>query len=548
MISPTRFFGAGSQDGNIAITFALMLPVVLGFGSYATDLGLAYVERRALQAASDAAALAAIRHPDDAEAVAAKVFAASSQENVTFDLVFGSYDASRPRDERFQPGVSSALPVVRIEARKPHTYFLARALGIHGTDLAVRSDAAIDALVAFQAGSRLASIDPTLLNTILDEAIGAKLSLDVLDYSNLAQATVALGDLMPNTLADASGPQNFGAGIQTEMPASDLLSGLSDALADDGRAMAAASMRKAAQSPLALNARLRVSDLIDLRSGDLSISRNKAAEILNTRLSALDVIDAVVRQAASGHSASFDLVLPMLGAVDIDVLIGEAMKSTPALAVASLGQGVETGQAKLRFHTETTNPLDGLGIGLDIPIEAILAGGRAEIAAINCSSDPNNQSVTIAVTPGLARFSLGRWTKPLQEIAMNDRLAYTPIVEAIIATVEARGNLAVENVEPILVTFTGADIASGKTKTVETTAFISSPMSSLFRETELTARVGLLGLSTGSLTASIHDALAFAATPLDALLGDILKVAGIGLGEIDVKVSDVLCRNARIVG
>ncbi|MEN3794444.1 pilus assembly protein TadG-related protein [Fulvimarina sp. MAC3] len=543
-----QLLGPRSNSGNIAITFALMLPVILGFGGYATDLGLAYLERRALQAASDAAALAAIRHPDDAEAIAAKVFAASSQDDVTFDLVFGTYEAAKPREERFQAGVYGSSPVVRIEARKPHVYTLARVLGIDGVDLTVRSDAAIDARVVFQAGSRLASLDPKLLNTILKDAIGVELSLDALDYNNLLSTSVTLGDLIPTDGPDSSKTSDFAAAVGTEMPASDLLMAGSDALAESGKAMAAASMRKAAQSSLALDAKMRVSDLIDLGSDDISITRNAAAEILNTRLSALDVVDAIVKKAASGLTASLDLDLPTLGTVELDLLLGEAMKSTPTLGIAAMGRGIETGQARLRLRAETQSPLDGLGIGLDLPIEAILAGGRVDVAAITCSSDPNARSVTLAVTPGLARLSLGRWTKRLEEISMRDRLYYAPIVEALVAQVDARANLAIENAEPVLVTFTGTDIATGNTKAVRTTSLLSSPMTSLFRETDLSARVGLIGLSTGSLTAMVNDALLFDATPLDALLADVLAVAGLSLGEIDVKVSDVLCRNARIVG
>lgn len=548
MTAKPRSLSPRSNGGNVAITFALMLPVVLGFGGYATDLGLAYLERRALQAASDAAALAAIRHPDDAEAIAAKVFAASSQDDVTFDLVFGSYDASKPRGARFEAGASNASPVVRIEARKPHAYTLARVLGIDGVDLSVRSDAAIDARVAFQAGSRLASIDPNLLNAVLKDAIGAELALDALDYDHLINASVVLGDLIRSDPADASGTKSLSAAIDTEMPASDLLMGLSDALAEDGKPMAAASMRKAAQSSLALASKMPLSDLIDLGPADLAISQKTATETLNARFSALDIVNAVVREAASGVKASIDLDLPTLGSVDLDLLLGEAMKSTPMLGVASLGQGIETGQAKLRLQTQTTGLLDHLGLRLDLPIEALIAGGRAEVSSISCSPEPNAVAVTIAVTPGLARLSLGRWTKQIEEIAASDRLTHARIVEALIARVEARGNLAIENSEPVFVTFTRAEIESGKTKTVRTTSLVSSPLSSLFKETDLVAQTGQIGLSTGSLTRSVHDGLARVATPLDAFVGNVLRLAGIGLGEIDVKVSDILCRNAMIVG
>ncbi|EAU41798.1 hypothetical protein FP2506_15234 [Fulvimarina pelagi HTCC2506] len=548
MIRSLSAFISGSDRGNIAVSFALLLPLILGFGGFATDLGLAYLERRSLQAATDAAALAAIRHPHDAEAIAAKVFAASSQKDATFDVVFGSYEPDRNRDERFRPEGSSAVSVVRVEARKPHHYTLARVLGVNGVELSASADASLNAQVVFQAGSRLMKVDPPVLNAVLREIVGAELSLTALDYNNLIDAQVRLGDLFENAPADGSSTPDVAGQFGAKLSTSALFMRVSEALRKDGRPVAAASMRKAAQSSLSLTTKVTVSNLINLGPDGVSISRNQTAELLNLKLSALDIVEAAVRQTIHGSGTDVSLNLPLIADVDLSLMVGEPMKSSPSLAVAGIGEGIETGQARLRLRAATVELLAALGIGVDLPLEAIVAGGRAEVASVACAADPLETSVTLAVTPGIARLSIGRWTKDLRDIAMGDQLAHAEIAKALLARVDARGNLSLADTKPVLVTFTGREIAAGTLKTARTTSFVSSPLASLFGQTRLTVRTAMIGVSSGSLTNSVRDRLTDVAAPLDDLLADLLDLAGVGLGEIDVKIEDVLCSNARLVG
>lgn len=68
------------RRGNVAVEFALILPIVLVLLSAAVDFGLAFNERKRLELAADAALSYARRVPDDAVAIAAAARGATGMD------------------------------------------------------------------------------------------------------------------------------------------------------------------------------------------------------------------------------------------------------------------------------------------------------------------------------------------------------------------------------------------------------------------------------------------------------------------------------------
>ncbi len=59
----------------------------------------------------------------------------------------------------------------------------------------------------------------------------------------------------------------------------------------------------------------------------------------------------------------------------------------------------------------------------------------------------------------------------------------------------------------------------------------------------------VLGLSAGPVLNLVRPLLVkTVAPPVDELLNAVLAVAGVRLGEMDVRVDDLTCQQARIVG
>src|SRR5438874_1824345 len=99
------------QQGNIAVMFALMLPMILGFMALAVDLGHLWLVKNQLQNAADAASLSGIRDLDgsstpldtarvSAQTVARQFYAngtavsldLNTDNSASGDIVLGSWD------------------------------------------------------------------------------------------------------------------------------------------------------------------------------------------------------------------------------------------------------------------------------------------------------------------------------------------------------------------------------------------------------------------------------------------------------------------------
>lgn len=136
----------GRERGQILVLVAGAVTVLLGFSAVAVDIGSYAADRRTLQNAADAAALAGARDlPNAAAAEAAAVAWAVDNgvpaSNVTTTVI--------PR------GAGQPNPLIRVKVQRDHNFFFARVLGIGSRQVAASASAVItspgglDGLVPF---------------------------------------------------------------------------------------------------------------------------------------------------------------------------------------------------------------------------------------------------------------------------------------------------------------------------------------------------------------------------------------------------------------
>ncbi len=540
---------ARARSGSVALTFALSLPVMIGAAAFATDMGNVYLQRRALQSATDAAALAAAGHRSTAQAVVRRVLDVNGHEDARFTLVFGRYEADDgTRSDRFVPDANGAT--ARVESTLDVPLHLAGIFGLSRETVAARADAARQPIVSISAGSRLASVEPTLLNPLLKALLGAPLDIKVADYNALLTTGLPLATVLSDVVtALGASPLNMTLDEALTRPIrvsllADILSRRADA---KGERVAGAALRKIALQLQGSLATVKLGELVATDSGLRGRTVARVEADLSASVSVLGLLNAALGKGRLDADLETKLDLLGLASTKVALRIGEGMVAARPLAVTADLPRVETDQVRLRLQLELLGLLSGLGVGVNVPIEGVVAGGSAEVVSATCGDHPWEREVRVAVRPGLARLSIGEWRKPLSEAHIQDRLPAADLVRALLVRVEGKSRIDASSPARI-VTFRGYEIGSGTVKGASTTKLASGLIGSLLGETELDLRILGLGVSTGGLLKTVEGLLGGLVSPVDAILDAVLSLAGVRLGELDVRVDDLVCHQARIVG
>ena len=206
-----------SRDANVGISAALVMPLVVASMGLGIDYGYLTVQKREMQSTADLAAIAAaanislaekavlnhfsnnglnyaVATPSGLMTVDGKVLPLSDVGSGKVDgvatLTRGRYvpDPSVDAGQRF---VKDATPTdaVQVLLEKKGEIFLA-SLFSAPPDLSVIGTAASSKIAAFSVGSRLASLNGGLLNSILGQMLGTTISLKVMDYEALIDADI----------------------------------------------------------------------------------------------------------------------------------------------------------------------------------------------------------------------------------------------------------------------------------------------------------------------------------------------------------------------
>ena len=538
------------RRGSVAVVFAVCLPMMLGASAFAIDLGTTYLQRRTLQTAADSAALAAAQWPSQADVVIRKILDDNGQKDATYQILMGTFTDSAAIDADHRFVVSPGGSAVRVVAQKAAPVYFARIFGLDNIPMSVQSDAHVIPVVALSAGSRLAAVDPTLVNAVLTPLTGVNLNLNAMDYQGLAKSQIALGPLLQGLTDNLGLPRATTLAkdvLSRPIKLSTLLQIVATTLDSSGDLVGASVLRKASQQVVSADLTVVPGDIIKLDGGIENLAVGYPAAGLQTSVSVLGMLNAAINRRGIGNTVSTGLTIPGLGKTTVDMMLGEAQQSARSIAVGTNLPAVQTDQLRLRAQVQTTGVLAALNVGVNLPIELVAAGGTAAVTATVCATDPTQRVVTVTARPGVVKLAIGKFVGALKDANTQDRLASTVLASAAIATIEGSSYASIAQTTPVTLTFTGAEIGNGTVKTAKTTTVLQSLMKSLLTETAITINLGPLGLPVPGLTGAVSTLLGGLLQPLDNMLTGVLDVAGISLGELDVRVDSLVCDAPKLV-
>jgi len=542
------------RKGATAVVTALSSVIIIGFAGLATDVGAVYLESRRLQGTADLAALAAIQNPAQAEALAAATVSANRWPHTSrISVVHGAYapDRSVRPSERFRPNApgSNAL---RVEVRSSTPLYFGRLFIPSGRmDIVRTATAAQQQLASFQIGSRLLALRGGVANQLLSGLTGSSVNLSVMDYDSLARADVELLSYVDalRTRLDLEAA-SYEETLATDVEAPEALEALADVLApQDARAERA--MRRLADAAEHVGSIGPLNSLIDL--GPYAAS-DHSTQVGQSRIEvgALDIATAVLQIAGGDRQVRLQLGAGVPGLADTEVwlAIGERPNNSPWLAVTD-DDDVVIRTAQMRLYVEArVRPAGALGniANVRIPVLQELASAEARLESIRCGFDPRDREVTLAVAPSIGSLTLGDVNlAQLDNFRTTLRPTAAQIVRVGLIRVDGQARVELGGQRWQNVRFTGADIDGRVIKQVATRDAARATVSSLLGATDLTVRIGGLGLSTGVVTSAVEGALSAAASPIDELLNGLTDLLGVRLGEADVRVNGVRCGGAALV-
>ena len=537
----------GERRGGLTTLAALAMPALIGLGAFAVDLGAIHMRNRQLQGMADAAALAAAGDPTQAQALAqASVTAAGWPDAVQVRVETGGYAPDAAIGNRFTTGGADAVRVT-LDADTP--VFLGMAM-LEGGRVALqrKATAARARMAAFSVGSRLASLDGGIANALLSGLTGSSVSLSLMDHQALLDTDVDLfrfSDALRTRLklTGASYDDVLAADIDTV----DMLQALADALTADGQTGVAAVVRTLAGQIVAAD--LPLDRLIDL--GPLGAGTTPPNGF-GVKVTAASLIDAALGLSTGNRQVEVDLGagVPGVAKTRAWIAIGDRPVGSPWVAVSGTGNPTLR-TAQTRIYLETEVAIAGLSAlaKVRLPILIELAQAEARLKSIDCASAAA-RSATVEAKPSPAMLAITeidktRLTDHSRDIATGPaRLVQTLLVRVdASARVDLGGASGWQNVK-----FTQAEVDAAQVKSVSTQDLTQSAVASLISGIQLTPVVlGILPIPVGPIISALGQQLGAVAPALDGLVNRLTGVAGVKIGEADVRVTGLRCGQPALV-
>ncbi|WP_320201695.1 TadG family pilus assembly protein [Agrobacterium sp. rho-13.3] len=565
---------AADRSGNIAIMAAITAPLIAGTLAIGVDYGYLTLQKRQLQQTADLAAISAASATNADRAVfqyfqlnnknlGVKTAAGMLTETGTtpFDpttvfstrdgyaeVIKGTYvaDPNVAVGKRF---VENATPTnaVKVNIVEKGRIFFAGTFTTPPTLSAVGT-AASQRVAAFSVGSRLASVNDGLLNSLLGSLLGTKISLSLMDYQALIAADVNLLHIADALAVDL----NLTAGtykdvLQTEITYGKFLDALTKATGV--KPTVTAALKTLEKTLNKTNVKLRLGQIVAL--GPILDKPIGAGENLNVEAGIFDIISAAATAANGGKQIAVDagVTVPGLASTKITLAIGEPPVGTPSLAVGTPGTIVRTAQTRLSIETKVDGLKALLNTSVRVPIYVEVANAEAKLSDIRCNANGTG-AVDVDVVPGVVEIALGDVdTSAFNNFGKDPRVTKATIVEALgLVKISGMAHINTANLTKTKLTFQQSDITQGTVKTVSTKDITTSLIKSLLTNLDLDISVLFLNLSSPApLQAALAETLSIATAPIDSLLYNTLMLLGIKIGEADVRVTDVRCMHPALV-
>lgn len=550
---------AADRQGAAGIIVALMMTFLLFFVALGVDVGSIYLQSRRLQGMADLAAMAAASDLSRAQDAASAAVAANDwSAPMTVEVSTGVYSPQKSVASGKRYVVGGASPnAARVTLRSRADLSFARLLiGQDYLPISRTATAAQAELASFSIGSRLAALNGGVANSLLSALTGSSVSLSVADYNALAQANVSLFDyadaLRTNlNLTGASYDQVLSSNVSSRQA----LNVLAQLLDDRGQDAGAIAIRKIAQAASSTTP-ADLGQLFDVGPyGDQDhIAGGKGAGV---QLNALDLTGAMLTVAQGGRQLQLNLgaAVPGLASTTAWLGIGDRPKGSSWLTINDDGDTVvQTSQIRLYIDAQVTPSLSILSLAgvasVRAPLLIELASAKAKLSQAACTLDPSGRSVTLQVQPSVGHASIADIdTSKISDFstALTEKPATIVNVLVVKASGQARADIGGDSWQSVR--FTQADIDAGTVKTVDSNDIVQSVAASLIGNLQLSVQVAGLGLTLGktALSAALSSTLAQAASPLDSVVNSLTAMLGVHLGQADVRVNGLRCKDAALV-
>ena len=562
------------RSGNIGTLAALSLPLMVFSIALGVDYGYLTVQQRQLQASADLAAIAAAANVTEAEKSAASYFAlngmpvsvtgkdgavvvkpitlptTSGKKLATAKVERGRYtaDPAIAPDQSFTPADANA-DAARVTLSRPADLFIASIFTPQPPVLTATGSAARNKIAAFSVGTRLASLNDGILNALLGQLLGTKLSLKVMDYRALVDTDIAIHPFLKAvstelnlTAATYEDVLNAGLTMPQLLASMRAVDGLS--------AGTRSALRLIEQATAGSRVKLPLSRILNLdpkkglavaTGGDWKMAVN-----------ALQIVSAAAALANGKNQVALDVgaALPGLASATVRLAIGEPPVETPAHRLGEPGSAVRSAQTRLAVEVS----FDGLaalaGLRIKLPLYVEVAASEAKLADIRClGGTVENANVSVDTVPGVAEIALGKVDPAiLSDFSDEARVQKARILDSGIVRIDAIAHVEAKNLGRTRLTFTPTEIASRTVKTVSTRDTLTSTTKTLLENLDLDIQLLFLTLGTPkAITAALASTLAVVTAPIDELLYNLLLVVGVRIGEADIRVTGVRCQRPALV-
>lgn len=554
-LRPTPLRGlAEDTGGSVSMMMAMSFITLLGAAALAVDVGSLFLQSRKLQGIADLAAISAARDVGRATTAAQ----ATAAENgwgrpLNVQVALGRYDpdpALAP-SARFQTGGSNPSAARVTVSGEADLFFGRLLLNRETVTLTRRATAARADMASFSIGTRLASLQGGIANQLLSGLTGSTVSLSVMDYNALAGAKVDLfkySDLLRlNANLEAA---SYDKVLGTDISTGKALRILGDLLQGSGDIQAASAARKLAVAA-GDGKKIKLYALLDLGpyGAQDHVAGGSGAKI---ELAAQDLANALVVLAGEGRQVKLDLGASVPGVTDVDVwlAIGERPNNSPWLTVDRDGQVVvRTAQTRLYLKAQALSVLGLLGAQpITLPVLVEAASGEAKLASMECPASLSAQAATLSVRPSVGRIVIGEIdTAKLNNFKQNLTVSRAKIADLLLVKATAKADVQIGGQSWKTARFTRADIQAETIKTVATDDIAKATVSSLLGNLDLDVDILGIGLGLGPITSALSGTLGAIAGPLDGVLNALTGLLGVRLGEADVQLNGLRCRDAALV-
>ena len=539
------------QRGASAVIVVLSMTMILSFAALAIDLGSVFLQTRKLQGMADLAAMAASRDLPKAALAAQATVTANGVSGVQVITQTGNYTATpgSPVATRFVVG-GAPMNAARVQLKgTADLYFGSLITGGKGISISRVGTAARTQLASFSIGSRLASLNGGIANSLLTGLTGSKINLSVMDYNNLASANVDLLSYVKALRTKANlQAASFDDALNAQVTLADALS----VLGDQVNVNAKGPLNVLAQA--GGNTKIQLDQLIDLGpygGQDTIIGSPDSAVTVDS----MTLATAILQLANKNRQVKLDLSanVPGLAGVNAWLAIGERPNNSPWMTVTASGDPIiRTAQTRLYVETQiggVGSLLGGLGITvLKLPIYVELASGEAKLSAITCASNASGNNVALDVRPSIGSVSIGEINKAdLNNFQKTLTVSPANVVDLLLIKVQADSTLKIGGASWQTTNFAASEIGNGTIKTVRTNDAVQALAASLVGKMNLNVNLLGLGLNLSGITAALGQTLAVAAPLIDGVVNGLTNLLGVGLGEADVQVNGVRCGGAALV-